>query len=156
MGSVGYWTSKSRSSVDGCINESWSSREKLGLQTHMGRHQLIVCIESHRTGCRKYYCILLENRTKVKKEWYLLWAVNSLSLVFPTKQHLLSSSRLKKPSMMDQTPHTRTTTKRSYLTGIESGTRKMGLPRWLSGKESACQCSRLRRRGFDPWVGKIP
>lgn len=80
-GSVGYWTSKSRRSVDGCINESWSSREKLGLQTQMGRHQLIVCIES---GCRNYHCILLENRTEVKKkEWYLLWAVNSLSLVFP-------------------------------------------------------------------------
>ena len=29
----------------------------------------------------------------------------------------------------------------------------MGLPRWLSGKESACQSRRLR---FDPWVGKIP
>ena len=28
-----------------------------------------------------------------------------------------------------------------------------GLPCWLSGKESACQC---RRPGFDPWVGKIP
>jgi len=28
-----------------------------------------------------------------------------------------------------------------------------GLPRWLSGKESAC---RYRRRGFSPWVGKIP
>ena len=27
------------------------------------------------------------------------------------------------------------------------------LPRWLSGKGSTCQC---RRRGFDPWVGKIP
>ena len=27
-----------------------------------------------------------------------------------------------------------------------------GLPRWLSGKELACQC---RRRGFDPWSGKI-
>ena len=27
------------------------------------------------------------------------------------------------------------------------------LPRWLSGKESACQC---RRRGFNPWLGKIP
>ena len=26
------------------------------------------------------------------------------------------------------------------------------LPWWLSSKESACQC---RRRGFDPWVGKI-
>ena len=29
----------------------------------------------------------------------------------------------------------------------------MGLPQWLSGKESTCQC---RRHGFDPWVGKIP
>ena len=29
----------------------------------------------------------------------------------------------------------------------------MGLPWWLSGKESTCQC---RRYGLDPWVGKIP
>ena len=29
----------------------------------------------------------------------------------------------------------------------------MALPRWLSGKESACQ---YRRHRFDPWVGKIP
>ena len=28
-----------------------------------------------------------------------------------------------------------------------------GLPWWLNGKESTCQS---RRRGFDPWVGKIP
>ena len=28
-----------------------------------------------------------------------------------------------------------------------------GLPWWVSDKESACQCRRLR---FDPWVGKIP
>ena len=28
-----------------------------------------------------------------------------------------------------------------------------GLPWWLSGKESACQCRRCR---FKPWVGKIP
>ena len=28
-----------------------------------------------------------------------------------------------------------------------------GLPWWLSGRESACQC---RRHKFDPWVGKIP
>ena len=27
------------------------------------------------------------------------------------------------------------------------------LPRWLSGKESTCQC---RRCGFEPWVRKIP
>ena len=25
----------------------------------------------------------------------------------------------------------------------------------LSGKESACQCRRHRRCGFDPWIGKI-
>jgi len=29
----------------------------------------------------------------------------------------------------------------------------LGLPRWLSCKESACQC---RRPEFDPWFGKIP
>ena len=28
-----------------------------------------------------------------------------------------------------------------------------GLPRWLSGKELACQC---RSCGFDPWIRKIP
>ena len=28
-------------------------------------------------------------------------------------------------------------------------------PRWLSGKESACQCRRCRRCRFDPWVRKI-
>ena len=31
-----------------------------------------------------------------------------------------------------------------------------GLSRWLGGKEPICQCRRHRRRGFDPWVGKIP
>ena len=30
-----------------------------------------------------------------------------------------------------------------------------GLPRWCKGKESACQCRRHKRHGFDPWVGKI-
>ena len=32
----------------------------------------------------------------------------------------------------------------------------MGLPRWLSAKESACQFRRWRRHGFNPWVRKIP
>ena len=31
----------------------------------------------------------------------------------------------------------------------------LGLPRWLSGKESACQCRIYRRHCFDPWLGKI-
>ena len=30
------------------------------------------------------------------------------------------------------------------------------LPRWDSGKESACQCRRHKRHRFDLWVGKIP
>ena len=30
-----------------------------------------------------------------------------------------------------------------------------GLPRGLSGKESACQCKKLKRCRLDPWVGKI-
>ena len=30
------------------------------------------------------------------------------------------------------------------------------LPRWLCGKESACQCRRHKRCRFDPWVRKIP
>ena len=29
----------------------------------------------------------------------------------------------------------------------------LGLPWWLTGKESACKCSRHK---FNPWVGKIP
>ena len=32
----------------------------------------------------------------------------------------------------------------------------LGLPRWLSGEDSVCQCRRLRRCGFSPLVGKIP
>ena len=31
-----------------------------------------------------------------------------------------------------------------------------GLPGDSDGKESACQCRRCKRRGFDYWVGKIP
>ena len=32
----------------------------------------------------------------------------------------------------------------------------MGLPRWLSGKESTCHCRRPKNCEFDPWVRKIP
>ena len=31
-----------------------------------------------------------------------------------------------------------------------------GFPKWCSSKESACQCRRLRRCRFKPWVGNIP
>ena len=32
----------------------------------------------------------------------------------------------------------------------------LGFPGGTSGKEPTCQCRRQKRRGFDPWVGKIP
>ena len=31
----------------------------------------------------------------------------------------------------------------------------VGFPGGTSGKEPACQCRRLKRHRFDPWVGKI-
>ena len=30
------------------------------------------------------------------------------------------------------------------------------LPTWHSGKEAACQGRRCKRRGFEPWIRKIP
>ena len=36
------------------------------------------------------------------------------------------------------------------------GWHALGLPRWHSGKETACQCRIPRWTGFDPGVGKIP
>ena len=33
---------------------------------------------------------------------------------------------------------------------------KWGFPDGARDKEPACQCMRHKRRGFDPWVGKIP
>ena len=32
----------------------------------------------------------------------------------------------------------------------------LGFPRWPSGKESACQCKRLKRHRFNPWVRRSP
>ena len=33
--------------------------------------------------------------------------------------------------------------------------RCIDIPGVASGKEPACQCRRHKRRGFDPWIGKI-
>ena len=32
----------------------------------------------------------------------------------------------------------------------------MDFPGGTSGKEPSCQCRRLKRRGFNPWIEKIP
>ena len=49
-------------------------------------------------------------------------------------------------------------TKRPGTSTAEEITQLLGmyaLPRWLSGKELACQCRRCKRHRFNPWVGKI-
>ena len=54
--------------------------------------------------------------------------------------------------------------KRTYLqvaeirTWVSLGTitESTWLPRWLSSKESFCQCRRCRWSRFSPWVGKVP
>ena len=43
----------------------------------------------------------------------------------------------------------------SYYDRFKGSSLIGGLPRWLNGKESTCQCRRCRC-GFDPWIGKIP
>ena len=44
----------------------------------------------------------------------------------------------------------------SHVICLETCPRSNGLPKGHSGKESACQCQRHKRPGFNPWVGKIP
>ena len=38
----------------------------------------------------------------------------------------------------------------------QASTSELGFLGGPSGKEHACQCRRHKRRGFDPWVRKIP
>ena len=44
----------------------------------------------------------------------------------------------------------------NMLNKVLSGIMSTGLPRWHSGKESACQGRRRKTHGFNPWVRKIP
>ena len=46
--------------------------------------------------------------------------------------------------------------KNTPTTGKQALSKEDWQPKWLSGKESACQCRRCQRHGFYPWVWKIP
>ena len=39
---------------------------------------------------------------------------------------------------------------------LQGSLQETGFSGGTSGKELACQCRRHKRRGFNPWVGKIP
>ena len=45
---------------------------------------------------------------------------------------------------------------RTQLRDCHTSLHVKGLPKWLSSKEFACQCKRIRRCKFDPWVEEIP
>ena len=45
---------------------------------------------------------------------------------------------------------------RAHFQNIQVTLRINGLPRWLRGKESACQGRIQKKCEFDPWVEKIP
>ena len=59
---------------------------------------------------------------------------------------------------MDQHPRTKEEGEQSRDRKVRYPSREepMGFPGGASGKEPICQCRRLKRRGFSPWVGKIP
>ena len=62
------------------------------------------------------------------------------------------------PGLWNKELHSRKAMDQHVIFWTEINLKKEGcfdymLPRWLSGKESSCQC---RRHGFDLWVGKIP
>ena len=42
---------------------------------------------------------------------------------------------------------------RNIMIDLKTSYKFMGLPRWHSGKVSACLSRRLKRSGFYPWVG---
>ena len=52
-------------------------------------------------------------------------------------------------------PHTTPPLREKDLEGHTPGSPPVHIW-WLGGKESACQCKRLRNFGFDPWIGEAP
>ena len=44
----------------------------------------------------------------------------------------------------------------TYTFNLRSSQCWMGFPGGSSGKEPACRCKTRKRRGLDPWVGKVP
>ena len=108
----------------------------------------------------KKYCShklsILSNLDNIFLTRIFNWEVNIGFLDFSEKNMGLEKMRHSEPqtSMIKQktTGHT---WKNCWLyTGNLSNS--SGLPRWLSGKESTCQCRKGKRHGFDPQVSKSP
>ena len=88
-------------------------------------------------------CLIITHASAYRAQWAYLWdAVLTVAGLAP---FLTVSSRL----------GGNVSTSRIFRSfGVNST--EIGLPRWLSGKESTCQFRNRRRRRLDPWIGKIP
>ena len=73
---------------------------------------------------------------------------------FPTSSHQNSLIQKVNASVWQNQDHMLTPMLEGSLRNVlASVAGYMDFPRWLSGKESSCQC---RRDGFDPWVREDP
>ena len=70
--------------------------------------------------------------------------------IIEKKQQLIWSQTSGIPVLVLTLNYYMTMATASYLSG------NWGFPGGASGKETACQCRRWKRCGFDPWVRKIP
>ena len=103
-------------------------------------------------------CFLISSRTWSKELHFKFPLHNFLLLLF--SHSVVSDSLRPSPSpwtFWNSCPLSRwsypTISSSPSAFNHSSVTNKLRLPRWLSGKESVCQCG---RRGFHPWMEKIP
>ena len=76
-------------------------------------------------------------------------------MIFPIVSQVIYLYRIRSPrSLREWSSHGPILCRQSP--GRWWGRRHTGLPRWLSGKKSACQGRKSKRSSFDPWVRKIP
>ena len=104
-------------------------------------HQILILISLPRTPPGTHIQSALGNTERI----LLRWKQNRF-LEAPTATGEWLSTRVSRTQ--EDLPAPWNTARGSWPSLISQG-----LPRWLSGKESTCQC---RKCGFDPWVRKIP
>ena len=158
-----------------CLTLYFVSHPVPALGTHSGMPGTPFCCLGYRLSHPKSslmspYCpVLLEHNVLPLPSHpasFLPWLYLGLSMVFTSKPfHPFSGSKKGQQIRDLQTPtveegfllHTSCFHRLSHPTQVLGEMpRLLGLPKWLSGKESSSQCQRCRRHRFDPWVGKIP
>ena len=82
-------------------------------------------------------------------------SLNSFGVLMRFREHNRATSRIRKALLHCLTViETKVITVNLFFFFLQC-CGACGLSMWLSGKESACQCRKHKRHGFDPWVRKI-